>query len=1328
MANTSDIIKIGFDVESGMKEALAEIEKGNANIQKKVNENRIEYKISGDDSQLKSIISEISKLKPQGLTVDFDDSAFKKRLNDIESLTTNKAKSIGDNFANSISNEIKSSDINSTLQNILGDGVKINKAQITKKIGELRTEIKNGLGENNINLSSIVSDSSQLEKYISMYKELATLSEYIEQNMGGRKLAKVADLNSLENISKEITTLFSSADFSTVSEKINEEFSNSFEKVREFLYQMSNIGNGSFGDLTNITNILNSQIDSLDNNIKELERDTSSLSDKANSIRQLANGINWENINEQDKSYKELISTIKEYIRLGGTIKDAGTFSVNGFKDKSLSYLWESLGQETQLKENTKIQSQISKLVEERGKLSNILSNVSSIGNPLDSSVADTSRIIDNQSEAFHNMSTAGTQSIEAIIQKLDELKSTIREISDMKLLPEVSNEELLALKDSFSKINDYLIEVSNITLLPELDKNFNDILKQKIDNLWSYEIKIKPVITDNSELNESQIAVKKKIPKSEETTPVVSSPTIPDYSTDIEKLSKFEVAVESVKQAFYDMSTAISETKIANEIAVQKEISDINVLFKTLDTGIEKYKVFKENAEKIVEGSGSLPSANDSGKKVADEVDEIDVAIRKNSKSFKEIISNLDIEENKIRNIKKLIESTNKKGEIVYKVSYDDGSTSKYSSKGKLLNSDIVKYENNVSDIIDENINYNKKYYDELERREKEYTSLVEKYRKEGQNQLKKIIDENTAYAEKYYQLIRESEIKAQNNTGSSVNNGESVQSRINKITDNFKTNEKRANSNTRNHSVDTEEYTKAAQAVASLNDKLSQNASISKAEIDNASELVSKFSQLAQAEQTLCTKMQSLSDAEKLVNQHLKSMTGTSGEILKEGIFKTGNNGISTLSTTIRDVNGEVKNLKFTYNGSVLSMENTTKSFQTQLSGIPKVFDTLKNKSKELLVYWTANALNPYDLINVGRKGFDVVKELDDAYTEMRKVSDESVSSLKAYQKETFNTANDVGTTAKQIQNSTADWQRLGYAISEASALAETSNIYKNVSDADIDTATEHMVSSVQAWKSEFNDNVVETAKEVADKYNKIGNEYAISSADIGEAMEESAASLKAAGNSLNESLGILTAGNLIQQDASTTASAIKILGLRIRGAKADLDELGESTDDLADSTSKMREELKALTGVDIMLDENTFKSTAQIIKEIGANWDKMTDVSRAAALEKLAGKNRASTVAGLIENYQTIDDVIKSAENASGSALEENEKYLDSIDGKLEQLTNKAQQLASVTFDTDFLKNVISSLTTILDLVTKLVDSFGAGSLISGGAGIAINKMLG
>lgn len=223
------------------------------------------------------------------------------------------------------------------------------------------------------------------------------------------------------------------------------------------------------------------------------------------------------------------------------------------------------------------------------------------------------------------------------------------------------------------------------------------------------------------------------------------------------------------------------------------------------------------------------------------------------------------------------------------------------------------------------------------------------------------------------------------------------------------------------------------------------------------------------------------------------------------------------------------------------------------------------------------------------------EALKTYQAALTEMRKVSDESLQSLKNYQKQSFDTGDAIATTGLQLQNSIADWQRLGYSISEANELAKNSNIYKNVGDMDISTATEHMVSSVQAWKSEFNDDAVKTSEEVMNRYNKIGNEFAISSADIGEAMETSAAALKAGGNDLNEALGIITAGNIIQQDASTTSSAMKILSLRIRGAKSDLESMGESTDDLADSTSKLREEIKGLTGVDIMADEDTFKSNS-------------------------------------------------------------------------------------------------------------------------------------
>lgn len=372
--------------------------------------------------------------------------------------------------------------------------------------------------------------------------------------------------------------------------------------------------------------------------------------------------------------------------------------------------------------------------------------------------------------------------------------------------------------------------------------------------------------------------------------------------------------------------------------------------------------------------------------------------------------------------------------------------------------------------------------------------------------------------------------------------------------------------------------------------------------------------------------------------------------------------------------------------------------------------LWDTLKNSGFHQIAAQMAGMVGVYDVINLGKEGFNVVRELNTALTEMRKVSDESIQTLKDYQKESFNTADAIATTGLQMQNSIADWQRLGYSIKEANELAKNSNIYKNVGDMDISTATEHMISSVQAWKSEFNDDAVKTSEEVMNRYNKIGNEFAISSADIGEAMETSAAALKAGGNDLNEALGIITAGNIIQQDASTTSSAMKILSLRIRGAKADLESMGESTDDLADSTSKLREEIKGLTGVDIMADEDTFKSTAEIIKEIGAVWNQLSDVSQAATLEKLAGKNRASTVAGLIENYETIDKVIEAASNADNSALDENQKIIESIDGRIQQLSNRVQEFWYNLVDDSVVKNAVSALTTIVEGGTKLIDTFG------------------
>ncbi|MDY2608523.1 MAG: phage tail tape measure protein, partial [Lachnospiraceae bacterium] len=124
-------------------------------------------------------------------------------------------------------------------------------------------------------------------------------------------------------------------------------------------------------------------------------------------------------------------------------------------------------------------------------------------------------------------------------------------------------------------------------------------------------------------------------------------------------------------------------------------------------------------------------------------------------------------------------------------------------------------------------------------------------------------------------------------------------------------------------------------------------------------------------------------------------------------------------------------------------------------------------------------------YGMINAARKAVEINREFDTTLTEMRKVSDETVQSLKSYQATTFDTADAVGTTAKQIQESTADYMRLGESLDEASESAKTANILLNVSEFDnIEDATKSLVSMGQAYKDLDKMTIVDKLNEVGEK----------------------------------------------------------------------------------------------------------------------------------------------------------------------------------------------------------------------------------------------------
>lgn len=207
-------------------------------------------------------------------------------------------------------------------------------------------------------------------------------------------------------------------------------------------------------------------------------------------------------------------------------------------------------------------------------------------------------------------------------------------------------------------------------------------------------------------------------------------------------------------------------------------------------------------------------------------------------------------------------------------------------------------------------------------------------------------------------------------------------------------------------------------------------------------------------------------------------------------------------------------------------------------------RFIDIIKDKAWFGWAAQVAGMFSFYDVINGFRTCITTIHEFDTALTEMRKVSDESVKSLKNYQKESFSTANSIGSTSLALQNATADWMRLGESLDEAKKSAKDATILLNVSEfEDINAATESLVAMSQAYD--------ELEKiEIIDVLDNIGNNYSIATDELSIALQDSAAVLKTQGNDLNQAVALLTTGNAITQDASKTAGGVRTISLRLAG----------------------------------------------------------------------------------------------------------------------------------------------------------------------------------
>ena len=449
---------------------------------------------------------------------------------------------------------------------------------------------------------------------------------------------------------------------------------------------------------------------------------------------------------------------------------------------------------------------------------------------------------------------------------------------------------------------------------------------------------------------------------------------------------------------------------------------------------------------------------------------------------------------------------------------------------------------------------------------------------------------------------------------------------------------------------------------------------------------------------------------------------------QIKLNGLFEKGSQAAKKYGAEVKRLNEELNNAGSLSAQKIIEQKIANLDKKIKAEGLQrKTWNTrLKEQLSKYTQYLSIASVFIYGIQTL-RSMFEQVKAVDTAMIELKKVTDETSASYDIFLKNAATRAKEIGTTIDGLVTSTADFARLGYGFKDAQGLAEVANIYAVVGDEieNVEDASQSLISTMAAFKDEMNGlSDSDFALSIVDKFNEVSNNFSISSGGIGEALTRSASSLAAANNTLDESIALITAANTIVQDPAAVGTAFKTISMRIRGAKTELEDAGLETEGMVESTSKLREEILALSGVDIMASATEFKSTYQILDELADKWQNLTDIQQASITELIAGKRQGNIISSIMSNFDIARKVLETSAGSAGSAMAEHEKYMNSIEAKLSQLKASWQSFAQTFMSSEFLKGSIDVLKVLLDLLEKLVDTFGTLGTI--GLGVGITKI--
>lgn len=469
----------------------------------------------------------------------------------------------------------------------------------------------------------------------------------------------------------------------------------------------------------------------------------------------------------------------------------------------------------------------------------------------------------------------------------------------------------------------------------------------------------------------------------------------------------------------------------------------------------------------------------------------------------------------------------------------------------------------------------------------------------------------------------------------------------------------------------------------------------------ISEPSAKIAKYNELVASLQSLQKQYQIAAQEQRNLNADTQAMQSAS--ILTNRIITwmgENRNAAAQYDTELKKIIASLQNVNNKTDLTKLEQQFRKIQTQTQATDATSLgfFGNLKAQLKTSLATMVKYQL-AYKIIQETTQAIkamiNAVCELDANLTEFNKVADLSTRQLEKFADKAFESASKVGRTGQDMIEAATEFKRAGKDIETSLEMGEAALVMTNVADG-IDQ-TSDAASTLIAVLNGFNMDDSD-AMSVVDKLNSVSNQSPVGFDNLADGLERVSGTMNQAGNSLDETIGMLTGGFTQLRNMEKVSSGLITISQRLRA----VDEDGEAIDGL----SAELESAFGSIGVAIEDANGDLRSTYDILHDYAQVFPTLTSEQKQYFGELAAGKRQVNVFNAIVDEMATVDTAINQSVDSLGAAEKENETYRQSIQGLKNEFENQFQMLSKEVIDSDWIKNLISAGTDFLEVLTNIV----------------------